>query len=69
MNALFSGSYLAQVTQPYPPPQHVLAWYSPQFSMKEPSERVQALRMALGLVRLIKSGEAVNAHLSRYINS
>lgn len=70
MNAFFSGSYLAQVTSPIlRRNQHVFTWSSPQFNMKEPSERVQALRMALGLVRLIKSGEATNARLSRYINS
>lgn len=70
VNAFFSGSYLAQVTSLFlRRNQRVLAWCSPQFNMKEPSERVQALRMAIALVRLMKSGHAVNARLSRYINS
>lgn len=70
INAYFSESYLSRVNSPIlPPDQRLLVWRSPEFNMKYPDERVQALQIVMGLIRYLKSGRAANAYLRKHMQS
>lgn len=66
VNAFFEGAYLRQVRSPVlQPTQQLIVWHSHAWDLKYPERRCQAIKVAIALLRFLKSEDVINTYVAK----